>query len=128
MFNDKFKAVLTHEGVISITSWDDSKEVTTPHVNCTWNSFVKIKDEQTLLIPAAGMSHTEADLAQNNVLILTLGSRDVEGFNGGQGTGFRITGTGHFIAEGEIFTTMKAEYPFIRKVLCVTVTDCQQLL
>lgn len=124
MFTDKFLEVLTHEGPVSITSWGNEE----PHVTCTWNSFLVLKNDNTLLIPVAGMHGTESDLKVNDQLILTLASREVEGFNGYQGTGFRILGKGEIISEGDYFDEMKEKYSFIRSVLVVTVTDLKQLL
>jgi len=124
MFTEKFYDVLNYEGAVSITSWGN----TDPHVTCTWNSYLVTKEEDIILIPAAGMTSTEEDLAVNDQLILTLAARQVEGFNNYQGTGFRINGKGEFLTEGPYFDEMKEKYPFIRKVLQVTVTDLKQLL
>ncbi|MFV8815312.1 pyridoxamine 5'-phosphate oxidase family protein [Aerococcus urinaeequi] len=124
MFTEKFYDVLNYEGAVSITSWGN----TDPHVTCTWNSYLVTKEEDIILIPAAGMTSTEKDLAVNDQLILTLAARQVEGFNNYQGTGFRINGKGEFLTEGPYFDEMKEKYPFIRKVLQVTVLDLKQLL
>ncbi|MGT2957671.1 FMN-binding protein [Streptococcus bovimastitidis] len=124
MFTDTFLAVLTHEGPVSITSWGNEE----PHVTCTWNSYLVLKGEDTILIPAAGMRSTEKDLAVNNQLILTIAAREVEGYNGYQGTGFRINGIANFLTEGKYFEEMKEKYPFIRSVLQVKVTEAKQLL
>lgn len=74
------------------------------------------------------MTSTEEDLSVNDQLILTLAARQVEGFNNYQGTGFRINGKGEFLTEGPYFDEMKEKYPFIRKVLQVSVSDLKQLL
>lgn len=124
MFTEKFYDVLNYEGAVSITSWGN----TDPHVTCTWNSYLVTKEEDIILIPAAGMTSTEEDLSVNDQLILTLAARQVEGFNNYQGTGFRIHGKGEFLTEGPYFDEMKEKYPFIRKVLQVTVSDLKQLL
>lgn len=123
MLSEKFFEVIEHEGVVSITSWGEGD----PHVTCTWNSYLLVKDNR-ILIPAAGMNSTEADCKVNDKLILTLGSRDVEGFNGYQGTGFRIEGTAKFLTEGADFDEMKEKYPFLNRVLEVTVSSAKQLL
>ena len=74
------------------------------------------------------MRSTEQDVAINDKVILTLATREVEGFNGYQGTGFRINGTAKFLTEGNYFDEMKAKYPFLRSVLQVTVSEMKQLL
>lgn len=124
MFTEKFYDVLNYEGAVSITSWGN----TDPHVTCTWNSYLVTKEDDIILIPAAGMTSTEEDLSVNDQLILTLAARQVEGFNNYQGTGFRINGKGEFLTEGPYFDEMKEKYPFIRKVLQVSVSDLKQLL
>ena len=124
MFTEKFYKVLNYEGAVSITSLGN----TDPHVTCTWNSYLVTKEDDIILIPAAGMTSTEEDLSVNDQLILTLAARQVEGFNNYQGTGFRINGKGEFLTEGPYFDEMKEKYPFIRKVLQVTVSDLKQLL
>ncbi|KAF1679115.1 pyridoxamine 5'-phosphate oxidase family protein [Veillonella sp. R32] len=123
MLPEKFFEVLNYEGVVSITTWSDNEA----HVTNTWNSYLKIKDD-TLLIPAAGMTSTEADIKKNNRVIITLGAREVEGFNGYQGTGFRLEGTADFIANGPIYDEMFAEFPFLKRVLAVKIESAKQLL
>ena len=124
MFTETFKNVLKHEGVVSITSWSEE----TVHVTCTWNSFLVLKGDNRILLPVAGMHSTEGDLAKNPNLILTLGARQVGGRNGYQGTGFRVSGLGQLLNEGDTFEEMNKKFPFIRSVLEVTVTEAKQLL
>lgn len=124
MFTEKFFEVLKHEGAVSITSWGKDES----HVNCTWNSYLVTKGENILLIPAAGMRSTEQDIEVNDKVILTLATREVEGFKGYQGTGFRVNGTAKFLTEGNYFDEMKAKFPFLRSVLQITVAELKQLL
>lgn len=124
MLTDKFFEVLEHEGAVSITSWSDNQA----HVTCTWNSYLVIKGDDTILIPAAGMRSTEEDVEKNDEIILTLAAREVEGFNGYQGTGFRINGQASFVSEGEDYDKMKELYPFLNRVLVVKVKEAKQLL
>ena len=124
MLPEKLKKVLSYEGVVSITTWTEAG----PHVTNTWNSYTETTDDDRILIPAAGMTSTEEDLAVNANLILTAGTREVEGFNGYKGTGFRITVTAAMIVKGDEFDMMKEKYPFLRKVLEVKVKEAKQLL
>ena len=57
-----------------------------------------------------------------------LGSREVEGFNGYQGTGFEIKGTGIVIDSGAEFDMMKNEFSFMKRLLEVKVLSAKQLL
>lgn len=124
MLTEKFYEVLKHEGVVSITSWG----VDEPHVTNTWNSYLVIKDNQKILIPAAGLRSTEKDVNENNRVKVTLGSKEVLGFNNYQGTGFLIEGTAKFIDSGSDFDMMKEKFSFLNRVLEITVTSAKQLL
>ena len=123
VFNEKFFEVLKHEGVVSIVSWGNGEA----NIVNTWNSYLVIKDNR-ILLPAAGMHSTETDVKVNNKVKLTLGSKEVEGFNNYQGTEFLIKGSANFIETGEDFDMMKEKYPFLRKVLEIKVESAKQLL
>jgi len=87
MINETFREVLRNEGVVSIVSWGRGEA----NVVNTWNSYIVVTDNGRLLIPAAGMTSTEADLEVNDKVKLTLGSKNVQGLFG-MGTGFRVDG------------------------------------
>ncbi|AYW51479.1 pyridoxamine 5'-phosphate oxidase family protein (plasmid) [Tetragenococcus halophilus] len=125
MLSKTFFEVIKHEGVVSVTSWGSSE---TPHVRCTWNSYLRITNDERILAPIAGFTSVQADMIKNDKVILTLGSREVEGFNGYQGTGFLIEGRARFLDTGEEFDQMKEDYPFMNKLLEVTVESQKQLL
>ena len=110
MLPEKLHDVLSYEGVVSLTTWTPEG----PHVNNTWNTYIVEKDDDRLDV--------------NNRIILTVGAREVEGFNGYQGTGFRITGTAKLIDEGEDYEMMKKQFSFLRKVLEIKVEEAKQLL
>lgn len=124
MFTEKFLEVLNHEGVVSITSWG----VDEPHVTNTWNTYLTLTEDGRILIPAAGLRSTEADVAANPRVIVTLGSKEVEGYNNYQGTGFLIEGVASFTGSGEDFTRINAKYPFANRVLEIKVTSLTQKL
>lgn len=125
MLDEKFYEVIKNEGVVSITSWGSKDE---PRVRCTWNTYLRVTEEETLLVPIAGFTSVQEDVAVNDKVIVTLGSREVEGFNGYQGTGFLLEGRANFTNSGEKFEQMKAEYPFMNKLLEITVDSAKQLL
>ncbi|ADL50810.1 pyridoxamine 5'-phosphate oxidase family protein [Clostridium cellulovorans] len=124
MLTEKFYEVLNHEGVVSIVSWGTEEA----HVTCTWNSYLVVTDDERILIPAAGMHSTENDVNSNNKVKVTLGAREVMGHNNYQGTGFQVGGTANFLTTGPDFTMMKEKYPFLNRVLEITVTSAKQLL
>lgn len=126
MLSKKFYDVISNEGSVSITSWTSKGA----HVTCTWNTYLQIEDgdSEKILIPAAGMTSTENDVKENNEVILTMAAREVEGFNGYQGTGFRIVGTAEFLDEGEYFDKVHDKFPFANRALVVDVKEAKQLL
>ncbi|OLN28548.1 Pyridoxamine 5'-phosphate oxidase [Desulfovibrio sp. DV] len=123
MFTDTFQEVIGKEGVVSIVTCADGEA----HVVNTWNSYLVTPDEKTLLIPAWKMRKTEGKVLQNNKVLLTLGSKEVEG-RMGPGTGFLLEGTARFFKQGPGFDMMKQKFPFLTRVLEVTVTSLKQTI
>jgi hypothetical protein len=123
MFNDKFKEVISKEGVVSIVSCADGEA----HVVNTWNSYLVLPDEERILLPAWAMRKTEKKVDKNNNVLLTLGSKEVDG-RMGPGTGFLIKGTAKFISSGPEFDMMKNKFSFLTRVLEVTVSSVKQTI
>lgn len=123
MITEKFKDLITHEGVVSIVSWanDDA------HVVNTWNSYLYIKDDEKIYIPVAGMVKTEKNVNINNNVKLTLGSKEVMGYRS-MGSGYLIEGTAKFFKDGEVFDKMKNDFEWANRILEVTVTSLKQTL
>ena len=122
MFTDKFFEVISHEGVVSIVTWTDEGA----DVSNTWNSYLNVK-ENRILIPAAGMNKTQANIEKNPNVKLTVGSKEVMG-KWAMGSGFLILGTAKFITSGEEFDSMKEKFPFLSRVLEITVSKIIQTL
>ena len=122
MFTDKFFEVISHEGVVSIVTWTDEGA----DVSNTWNWYLNVK-ENRILIPAAGMNKTQANIEKNPNVKLTVGSKEVMG-KWAMGSGFLILGTAKFITSGEEFDLMKEKFPFLSRVLEITVSKIIQTL
>jgi len=123
MFTETFHEVAGREGVVSIVSWAEGEA----HVVNTWNSYLGLPEDGRLLIPAWKMRKTEQNTIKNSKVLLTLGSKEVQG-KLGLGTGFLVEGTARFFKEGEEYDTMKAKFPFLTRVLEVTVTSLTQTI
>ena len=123
MFTDKFREVITKEGVVSIVSCSDGEA----HVVNTWNSYLMVPEDGKLLIPAWKMRKTETETLKNNKVLLTLGSKEVDGLIG-PGTGFFLEGTAVFKKSGPEFDMMKEKYSFMTRVLEITVTSLKQTI
>ena len=123
MFTDKFREVISKEGVVSIVSCSDGEA----HVVNTWNSYLMVPEDGKLLIPAWKMRKTEKKTLKNNKVLLTLGSKEVDGLIG-PGTGFFLEGTAIFKKSGPEFDMMKEKYSFMTRVLEITVTSLKQTI
>lgn len=123
MIPEKLREVIKHDGVVAIATLGEDG----PHMVNTWNSYLKITDDGRLLIPAGYMHRTEANIAFNNSVLITLGSSKVPGTIG-PGTGFLIKGTAAFVTSGPDFDVIKAKYSWARGVLAVTIDSATQTL
>ena len=92
---EKLREVLKKDGVVAIATLGQDG----PHMVNTWNSYVRLTDDGRMLIPAGYMNQTEANVAFNPEVLMTLGSSKVPG-NNGPGTGFLIEGTAAFFRLG----------------------------
>jgi hypothetical protein len=123
MFDDRFREVISKEGIVSIVSCSDGEA----HVVNTWNSYLVIPDDGRLFIPAWKMKKTEGKTLNNNKVLLTLGTKEIDG-RMGPGTGYLIEGTARFIKSGSEFDMMKNKFSFLTRVLEVTVNSITQTL
>ncbi len=122
--NEKFFEVLNHEGVVSVVSWG----IDEPHIANTWNSFLVVTEDQRILIPAAGFRKTQRNVEANNKVKLTLGSKNVLGYKDYQGCGFLIEGTAKYLVSGNDYDLMIQKFPFLSRVLEITVTSIKQTI
>jgi len=123
MIPEKLLEVLKQDGVVAIATLGEDG----PHMVNTWNSYVRITDDGRLMIPAGYMHHTEANIATNSNVLITLGSSKVAGKNG-PGTGFLIKGTAAFIFSGPDFDATKKRFAWARAALAVTILSATQTL
>ena len=119
----KFMEVLQHEGVVALMSWGIE-----PHMVNTWNSYLVITEDERILIPAYGFRKTEKNVAVNNTVKITLGSKNVLGYKDYPGTGFLITGTAKYIKSGTEYDMMKNKFSFLTRVVEITVDKAKQML
>lgn len=123
MIAEKLLEVLQHEGVVAIATQGESG----PHLVNTWNSYVMVSPEGKMLVPAGYMHRTEANLARDNRVVITLGTREVAG-KLGPGTGFLIKGTAHIETSGPDFDAIKSKNSWARGVLSITIASALQTL
>ncbi|HEX3031727.1 MAG TPA: pyridoxamine 5'-phosphate oxidase family protein [Bacillota bacterium] len=123
MIPEKLSQVLQHEGVVAIVTQGEDG----PHVVNTWNSYIQVTSEDSLLIPAGFMHKTEKNITINPDVLVTAGAREVEG-NHGPGTGFLIKGTAAFRKEGSEFELIRGKFPWARAALEIKIASATQTL
>ena len=123
MLNEKLLEVISYEGVVTIVSWNNNE----PHIANTWNSYINVTTDDRILIPAGGMNKTQKNVEINNHVKIALGSKEVMGFQY-PGTGFNIEGTAKFIESGSDFDMMKGKFPWLSRVLEITVSSAKQMI
>jgi hypothetical protein len=86
-----------------------------------------ITGDGNLLIPAGGMMETEANISRNDHVLVTMGSREVEGLRS-KGAGFLIEARAKFLVEGAEFDSMKQRFPWARAVVVIKPEEITQTL
>ncbi len=124
MLSDKFYEVLKNEGIVTIVTWGKGE----PHIVNEWNSYLIITKDERILIPAGIMQKTEENIRINNKIKMALGSKNVIGYDNYQGTGFVVEGTAQFFNSGVEYDMMKVKFPFLTRVLEITVSSLVQML
>ena len=123
MIPEKMLEVMKHAGVVAIATQGEDG----PHLVNTWNSYLQISSEGRLLIPAGYFQKTEANIAKDNRVLITLGSHEVAG-KMGPGTGFLVKGNAVFETSGPDFDAIKSKFAWARAVVAVTVSSVTQTL
>ena len=121
MIPEKLQEIMKKDGVVAIATLGEDG----PHMVNTWNSYMRVSEDGRLLIPAGYMHKTEANIAYNNQVLITLGSSKVTGLHGA-GAGFLIKGTAEFITEGPDFDLLKKSFDWLRATLAVTIDSATQ--
>ncbi len=114
MIPEKLMEILKQDGIVAIATLGPDG----PHLVNTWNSYVRISDGR-LLIPAGYMHRTEANIAFNPEVLITLGSSKVQGLHG-PGAGFLIKGKAAFVTSGPDFDLLKSRFDWLRATLVIT--------
>lgn len=123
MITNTVRQCLNDEGIVSIVT--NGKDF--PHVVNTWNSYVIITAKGEFLIPVGRMTKTEENLKTCDKVLMTFGSRNVEGLQY-IGTGFLVEGSGGFETSGDNFEEMKTKCQWIRAVWVIKPSKIEQTL
>jgi Pyridoxamine 5'-phosphate oxidase len=120
---EKLLEVLKKDGVVAIATLGTEG----PHMVNTWNSYIQVSEDGRLLIPAGYFRKTEANIAVNDKVLVTVGSSKVKGLNG-PGTGFLIKGTAAFVTSGSDFDAIKSRFGWARATLAITIDSATQTI
>jgi hypothetical protein len=115
MIPEKLLEILKKDGIVAIATLGRDG----PHLVNTWTSYVGISADGRLLIPAGYMHRTEANVAFNPDVLITLASSKVQGLHGA-GAGFLVKGKAAFITSGPDFDLLKSKFNWLRATLAVT--------
>ena len=121
MIPEKLLEIMKQDGVVAIATLGPDG----PHMVNTWNSYLRISADGRLLIPAGYMHRTEANIAFNPNVLITLGSSKVKGLHGA-GAGFLIKGTAKFVTSGPDFDLLKSSFSWLRATLAVSIESATQ--
>lgn len=97
------------------------------HAVNSWNSYVIIASDDTLLIPAGRMHQTEENLKYNDQALLTICNREVAG-HAYKGTGFLLRGTAEMAFSGKHFDQIKEKFPWARAAFVFAISSLEQTL
>jgi len=123
MIPEKMLQILSSENVVAIVT----QGAEGAHVVNTWNSYITISKDESMLAPVGHMMKTESNLKANNKVLVTMGSRDVQGMHA-MGTGFLISGTAGLVYEGSQFDEVKQKFPWARAALQIKPESITQTL
>jgi len=121
MIPEKLLEIMKQDGVVAIATLGADG----PHMVNTWNSYLRTSNDGRLLIPAGYMHRTEANIAFNPNVLITLGSSKVKGLNG-PGAGFLIKGKAVFVTSGPDFDALKTKFEWLRATMSVTIESATQ--
>lgn len=123
MIPEKVLEIMKQDGVVAIATLGKDG----PHLVNTWNSYLRATEDGRLLIPAGYMHRTEANIAFNPEVLITLGSSKIQGLHG-PGTGFLIKGKAAFVTSGPEFDVLKATFGWLRATMVITIESATQTI
>jgi hypothetical protein len=121
MIPDVLSELMKSDGVVAIATLGEDG----PHMVNTWNAYLAMSEDGRLLIPAGYMHKTEANIAFNPEVVITLAGSKVKGLHG-PGAGCLIKGKAKFITAGPEFDLLKKKFNWLRATMAVTIESASQ--
>jgi hypothetical protein len=113
--------LMKSDGVVAIATMGEDG----PHMVNTWNAYLGMSDDGRLLIPAGYMNRTQANVAFNPHVVITIASSKVAGLHG-PGAGCLIKGTAEFVTSGPEYDLLKKRFAWLRATVAVTIESAVQ--
>jgi hypothetical protein len=121
MLDANVRAVLGAEGSATFVT----KGADGPHLVATWQSYLDVVDDETLVFPAGGYRMTEANLARDPSIQMIIADKRSPA---GPAIGFRLTGTAELQSTNAQHERLKAKYPWCRGVVVMHVKHVERIL
>ena len=121
MLPEVLPELMKADGIVAIATIGEDG----PHLVNTWNAYLAMSENGRLLIPAGYMNKTEANVAYNPNVLVTLASSKVKGLHG-PGAGCLIKGKAKFITSGPEFDLLKKRFDWLRATMAVTIEFATQ--
>lgn len=118
MIPEKLKAVFAQEGSAAFVTQGPAG----CHLVATWNSYIEVVGEDTLVFPAGGFRTTETNLQKNPAVQLIVGAKLPDA------AGFRVTGLAELQVGTPDHARMKQRFPWCRAAVVLHVTGVEQVL
>ena len=118
MIPDRLKAALAEEGSAAfVTQGPDG-----PHLVATWNSYLEIVGDDTVLFPAGGYRRTEENLRRGSPVQMIVGGHVPDGI------GFRLTGRAALEVGTASHERIRKRFPWARAAVVLRVGSVEQVL
>ncbi len=118
MIPDVMKTALGEEGSAAFVTQGPAG----PHLVATWNSYIDVVDDRTLIFPAGGYRQTEENLRSGSSVQMIVGGH-VPG-----GVGFRLRGTAAIEAGTPHHARVRGRFPWARGAVVLHVDQVEQVL
>ncbi|MHB1661969.1 MAG: FMN-binding protein [bacterium] len=123
MLNEKITEILKHEGPASFATYGTEGT----HLAATWNSYIEVLDNDTLLIPAGHLNKTQRNVEDGSEVQMILASKEVTGLQG-KGAGFLLKGKAKFEGSGINFDKLKSRFSWVRSAMVFKVKEITELV
>lgn len=117
MLTDAIKSVLAQEGNAAfVTNGPEG-----PHLVGTWQNYIQILDDATIMFPAGGYRTTEANVKAGSPVQMLISGHNPN-------CGYRLTGMAEFQAGTPLHEQLKQRFPWCRAAVILRISDAKKVL